>query len=133
MVVLLVPPVIEGIFPNRRNVLELTAVTLPIAAFFWRFFAGKRHIDSNRCATAFRYFQLFALCVGILFLLLIDSFVILAHEMPKGAMLATETDRIVWAVLASVYLTCMAVAMYPGRTEPGPVEWCDYDPFTRSG
>jgi hypothetical protein len=101
--VVLVPTVIELLFPNRRGALEVTAITLPIAAFFLRFFVGKRHINSNRCARTVRHFQLVGLCIGILVLLMIDSLVILAHEMPKGALFATDTDLLAWTVLITAF------------------------------
>jgi hypothetical protein len=84
----------------------------------------------SRSVRAVRHFQLVALCIGILVLLMIDSLLILAHGMQKGALFATDTDLLVWAVLIAVYLTSMAVAMYPGRPDPSPVEWRDFDPFT---
>jgi hypothetical protein len=56
--------------------------------------------------------------------------IILANEMPKGAMFATNTDLVVWAVLITVYVSCMALAMFPGRSEvPTTVEWRDVDPL----
>jgi hypothetical protein len=129
--VLLMPTVVETLFPNRRGVMEVAAVTVPILVFFIRFFVAKRHIFSNQCTGLVRGIQLVALCVAILVLLLIDSFIILAHEMPKGAMFATDTDLLVWAVLIAVYVTCMAFAMFPGSTEElTTVEWRDVDPLS---
>jgi hypothetical protein len=66
--------------------------------------------------------------VGIFFLFIIDTFVFLAHEFPKGAITATSTDLLVWAILIACYLIPIAVAMYPGRAEPSPGEWRDFDP-----
>jgi hypothetical protein len=110
--------------------MEFTAVTVPIIAFFIRFFLAKRHIFTNQCTGLVRSIQLTALCAAILMLLLIDSLIILANEMPQGAMFATNTDLVVWAVLITIYITCMALAMFPGRTEvPTTVEWRDVDPF----
>ena len=129
VVVLLAPTVVEQQFPNRREAMEVMAMILPITAFFVRFFVAKRHINSNQCTHLVRCFQIIALCLAILVLLLIDSLIILAHEMPKGALFATTADRIAWVVLSSVYLTTMAFAMYPGRTsELRPVEWRDFVP-----
>lgn len=124
VIVLLAPTVVELQFPNRRDAMEFMALVLPITVFFVRFFVAKRHIESNQCTRLVRCFQIIALCLAILVLLLIDSFIILAHEMPKGALYATTTDRFVWGVLCFVYLTSMAFAMYPGRTsELRPVDW----------
>ena len=57
------------------------------------------------------------LCVGLLPLLLIDALMVLANVMPKGPAPATWQDWIVPAVLYAIYLSAMAIAMYPGRRE----------------
>ncbi len=98
--------------------MKVTAVTLPIAAFFLRVIAGKHHIASNRCSIAVRRFQFCVFCFGILPLALIDCVLILSLVMPKGALFEADTDRLVWAILFAIYLTSMAVAMYPGRDAP---------------
>lgn len=116
LIVLLLPSVVEELFPNRRGAMELTALTVPIAAFFIRFVVGKRHIYANDCTDVVRCMQLVALCLAILLLVLIDTLIILANLMPKGAMFATPVDWLVWAVLIGVYGICMAFAMFPGRT-----------------
>lgn len=134
VLVLLAPTVVELQFPNRRDALEVTAMILPITAFFIRFFVATRHVTSNQCTCLVRCFQFVAMCLAILVLLLIDSLLLLAQEMPKGALFATTNDRIVWGVLATVYLACMAFAMYPGRNnELRPVEWRDFDPSADLG
>jgi hypothetical protein len=119
VVVLLAPFVVKLVFPNHRDVMEVTAVILPIAAFFIRFFVAQHCISSNQCTPLVRLFQIVSLCMAILVLLLIESLMILAHEMPKGAMVATTADWIVWVVLFSVYLACMSFAMYPGHAHEG--------------
>ncbi len=120
--VILVPAIVKVLIPNRGNTIEFVAVTLPIAAFFFRFVIATRHINSNECSHLVRRIQIAFLCVAILVLLLIDSLFILAQEMPPGALFATTTDVIVWTALIAIYLTCMGVAMYPGRSE------CAIDP-----
>ena len=133
VVVLLMPTVVDQLFPNRRGAMEFTAVTVPIFAFFIRFFVAKRHIFSNQCTGLVRGLQLIALCLAILVLLLIDSLMILAHGMAKRAMFATNTDLVVWAVLIALYFTCMAFAMFPGRTEVlTTVEWRDVDSLSHN-
>lgn len=113
--ILLLPGIIEFLFPNQRGAMELAAVFWPIVALFVRFFVARRHIDANACSLLMRRLQLAAVCVAIFVLLLIDSLVILAHEMPRGAMVATPTDMVIWAVLIVIYLAGMTFAMYPGR------------------
>jgi hypothetical protein len=119
-VVLLVPIVVEVLFPNCRDAMAITAVALPIAVFLFRFFVAKRHICSNRCSALVRRVQLVALCVAIFVLLLIDSLMIVAREAPKGALFQTETDVVTWAALIVIYLLCMAFAMFPGPANELP-------------
>jgi hypothetical protein len=109
-----VPTAIALFLPDRRGVMEIASVTLPIAAFLLRLRIGKRQIDSNRCSVAFRKFQFCVFFVGILPLVLIDCVIVLSHLMPNGALFATSGDLLVWAVLAAIYLASMTVAMYPG-------------------
>jgi hypothetical protein len=109
-----VPTAIALFLPDRRGVMEIASVTLPIAAFLLRLRIGKRQIDSNRCSVAVRKFQFCVFFVGILPLVLIDCVIVLSHLMPNGALFATSGDLLVWAVLAAIYLASMTVAMYPG-------------------
>jgi hypothetical protein len=126
------PTGVEVLFPNHRGAVEITAVTLPIAAFGLRIRAGKRHIASNRCSEVVRFFQFCAFCLGILPLVLVDCFMILSHLMP-GAMFETYTDILICAITVSVYLTLMAVAMYPGRAIPSALDWEDGTAFGEGG
>lgn len=117
VVVLLAPTVIKVLFPNWRGAIEIAAIALPITAFLIRFYVAKRHITSNECSGLVRCFQFIALCVAILIFLLIDALLILVQDLPNGALVTSETDLIVWAVLITLYLSCMAFVLYPGRTE----------------
>jgi hypothetical protein len=110
-----IPAGVGTLFRNRRGVMEITAVTLPVAAFLLRLRAGRRHIASNRCPKWARRVQYGVFCLGILPLALIDCCLILSGLMPRGARFANAEDRAVWAVLVSIYLVSMIVAMYPGR------------------
>jgi hypothetical protein len=128
----IVPTGIEILLPNRRGAIEVAAVILPITAFFLRVRAGKHQIGSNQCSTAIRRIQFCALCFGILPLALIDCVIVLSHVMPKGAMFEAifgeDTDWLVLTVPV-VYLTSMAVAMYPGQEAPSP----ESSPFAEFG
>ncbi len=115
---MLAPLVIETLFPKQRGIMEITAVILPIGAFFLRIRAGKRYIASNRCSQKVRWFQHGALYLGIMPLVLIDCVIILSHLMPKGALLASAGDRIVLGLMFGFYLALMAIAMYPGKDDP---------------
>lgn len=128
VLVMIIPWFVQLQFPNRPHALELVAIVVPITAFFIRFFVARRHICSNHCTRIVRVIQTVALCLAILVLLMVDSLIILACEMPKGALFATSTDRMIWAGMYAFYLTCMAIALYPGLSvELEAIEWDDHD------
>ncbi len=110
------PFFIRSVISNCRIAIELTAVVLPIIAFFIRYHVGRRHISSNNCGAIMRSLQVAALCAGILVLVLIDAVMILTHVMPRGAAFAATSDLIIWAVLYAVYLSAMTFALYPGSS-----------------
>jgi hypothetical protein len=121
----LIPAGIGFLFPDRRGAIEITAVALPIAGFFLRVRAGRRQIASNHCSIALRHVQFGVFGVGILLLVFIDAALILSQVMPAGALFASKGDCLVWAILYSIYLTSMAIAIYPGRVRSysGPEPW----------
>jgi hypothetical protein len=120
----LIPYGIKLLFPNRRGVIELTAVTLPVAAFFLRLRAGRRQIAANHCSEAVRRFQFGIFVLGVLPLVLVDCFLILTHVMPPGALFAAPGDWLISGIVLGIYLLCMTIAMYPGYSpaeeEPDP-------------
>lgn len=117
VVVIVVPYAVEWLFPNRRGLIEVTGVVLPIAAFFLRIHTGRKQIALNRCSPGVRLFQFCVFCLGIFPLIAIDSLLALSHVMPQGALFQNRTDLIVWTVLIGIYLAAMTVAMYPGPVE----------------
>jgi hypothetical protein len=121
----LAPTLIEFCFPNRRGVMEVIAVTLPVAAFLLRARAGWHHITTNKCSDLVQRFQFFVFCIGILPLVLFDCFMILSHLMPHGPLNLTHDALLILASVFAVYLMLMAVAMYPGRTTLSPDDWED--------
>ncbi len=130
----LVPTVITLLFPRLRGAVEMTAVALPIAAFFVRYFVARRRIHSNHCTRVVRWAQLAVLCVAIFALVLIDAFIILTRIAPAGVMLGGGGDLITAVVLIALYLTCMAFVMYPGRAGEEPaVDPRNLDPFRDRG
>jgi hypothetical protein len=112
--ILSAPFLVRWLIPDNRSAIELTAVVLPLVAFFVRYQVGRRHIASNDCGPVVRRVQVVVLCLGIFVLVLIDAVMVLCHVMPKGAAFTTTTDLIVWMVLYAIYLAAMALAMYPG-------------------
>src|SRR5438445_5890233 len=112
-VVYLAPIIAKHLLPRHPGIIEVLAIVLPIAALFSRFIAGSRVIRANHCGGGCRQLQFAAFGVALLMLLLFDAAVILSHNMPAGALFAAE-DRVVWTILAVVYLNNMLFAMYPG-------------------
>jgi len=109
--IVLVPAAIGLLVPNNRGVMEITAVGLPIAAFFVRFGVGFRLIQTNNCAAEIRRFQIVAFVFGMFLLVLFDSVLILGHLVPNGVLFAGSF----LTVLGGPYLVAMAIALYPGR------------------
>jgi hypothetical protein len=116
--ILLVPYLIEILFPNIPAGIEIAALLMPITGFFIRFVVGKRHIASNQCSALFRGVQYFFLGLGIFVMVFVDAVLILAHIVPNGVLWADRLHCTLWAVVALIYLTSMTIAMYPGRTKP---------------
>jgi hypothetical protein len=109
--ILLAPLAVGLSIPNNRGVMEVTAVALPIAAFFVRFGVGFRLIQTNNCAAEIRRLQVVAFVVGMFLLVLFDSILILGHLVPNGVLFAGSY----LIVLGGPYLVAMAIALYPGR------------------
>lgn len=94
-------------------IIELTAVALPIIAYFWRMAIGLRHIETNDCSCIVRRIQKCWLFVGLLALLLVDAFMILTWNIPRNAL--SIQDYITTFCIYLVYVLCLAVSTYPGR------------------
>lgn len=114
VVVWSLPLVVLQLFPGRRGPVELLGVMLPITAFLIRFFVGVRAIRTNRCGRLVRGLQGIALWAGLFLLLIVDTLQILRLVMPPGAFKDRES-LIGFAVFYSIYIVCMAFAMFPGR------------------
>ena len=117
------PLVAMKLLPGRRGPVELLGVVLPITAFLIRFFVGVRAIRSNHCGRIFRGLQGISLWAGLFLLLIIDTLQILRLVMPPGAFKDRES-LIGLLVFYSIYIVCMAFAMYPGRA-PQPAVAAD--------
>jgi len=101
--ILLVPYLIDVLFPNIPDAIVIAAVLLPITGFVVRLVVGIRHIETHQCSTSFRANQRWFLILGISVLVLIDACLITSHLMPNGAVCADRTEGIVLAVLASLH------------------------------
>ena len=101
-------------FPGLRGAVEITAVVLPISAFFFRVKIGLRHFVANRHVWIVRMLQAATFTMAIFLLVFLECFVILSHIMPAGALFVAKEDRVVGAMLYSLYLGSMAFALFPG-------------------
>jgi hypothetical protein len=119
VLIFVVPKALNAAVAPHRELNEWIAIMLPLGAFFVRIAVGVRHIRLNGCPGFVRSVQFVAIAVGVLALFLIDCLLILAAELPAGAMFATPVDLLCWAMSYAVYLVSMTVAMYPGRV-PSP-------------
>ncbi len=119
--IVLIPTVIEALFPKSPDLIVMLAALLPMITFLIRFRAGKRQIAMNRCSLLVRRFQFFVFCIGIVALIFVDCLLIASQAMPAGALFADASDWMNWAILIGIYFGSMTVAMYPGRAlSPDP-------------
>ena len=116
----LIPLVAKLMVPNQGGMFVFLAVVLPIIALFIRLPVGCRHIDDNTCGPLFQKLQVWMLLIGALILVIVDALLVIAHEIGWRVMFAARQDLVILATLASIYLTCMVIAMYPGRSKPLP-------------
>jgi hypothetical protein len=63
-------------------------------------------------------------CAGILPLVLMDCSLILSRMMSQRSIFTADQWPI-WGFVQAIYLTSMAVAMYPGRMSAPQCEWDD--------
>ena len=112
VVIVMMPWVIDLIWPNAAKLQTLAAGFVPIIALFVRFKVGRLHLSENHVGTLFLACQRFVFYGAILWLCFLDCFVMALHaapEIPLG-------DLIVVFVAYGLYLAAMTFAMYPGRT-----------------
>ena len=110
-----VPMVFNALFPNLQSVVVTMAVLLPFTALCLRLRSGKRHIFSNHCSRTVQKLQFYVFFAGITPLVTVEFFLIIASVLPKGFLVEFTEGYSVFAVLLSIYLGAMIIAMYPGR------------------
>jgi len=115
-----VPSLIELLLPNNRGAVEIASVAPPIIAFFIRFAVGRHHIAANRCSAWFRRIQYAVFGIAVVLLVFFDAVLILAHLIPGAPGPPSMEEWIALAIIASVYLTLMGTAMYPGPAKELP-------------
>lgn len=111
IIVLLVPVLFQAVL-GRNFFIEILAIILPVAAFFWRGVLSSRKIEGNRCGKLLRLVQRAALLFALLLMALVDAFAILVWTIPKGGL--TLGDYLTTGILYLLYLSLLAVALYPG-------------------
>ncbi len=114
LAVWLTPWFVALVVPNRRGVIEILAVLLPVMGCLIRFSLGRRLITGNLCSGQVRRCQFAALSLGLVLLALIDCVIVLLYVMPRGAF-GQPADWGILVGLWTVYFSLMAGAMYPGR------------------
>lgn len=105
------PDLLNWIWPGNLPARDLGVVVLVIAALFIRLAVGLRHISANFCGPTMRRVQKSLLMLMVLFLVVMDSLLMIVPiqpGMPAG-------DVIFLSIAASIYLSGMAVVLYPGR------------------
>ena len=111
--VALLPTALKLIAPNKADAISVAAVIVPIGALIVRYNIGRRHITSNNLPPAVKAFQQFIFSLAILWLCLLDSFLITMHF---GVRPPREPGE--WLLLAmpfGPYFVAMLIAMFPGR------------------
>jgi hypothetical protein len=111
--VLAVPILIDQLCPQNRVLIDLVGGGLPIVAFLVRLLVGTWHICLNRCSELVSAIQTCLLWVAVFLFVFVDTMLILSHQV-KGVF-ASRDDCVAMAVVVSIYLPCMIIAMYPGR------------------
>jgi len=111
LAVLIVPVVVEHIFPNQPVVLNWVAIVGAVTAFCLRGVIGFRQISKNHCSPGFRENQIPVFVFGIFVLAFFDCVGMFLHLVPNFSVF----DYLIFYGLAfAIYLPVMAFAMYPG-------------------
>jgi hypothetical protein len=104
------PNLVALLFPGRQGALELTFVVVPIAAFLIRMANGVNRLRRGE----FYFWQALLFGVAIFFLVGLDAALIMFHLINGGVGVGA------WCALGGlylVYLTMMAIALFPWRLE----------------
>ena len=117
--VLFVPILVHVLLPNNRGLIDFVGLTFPVGAFFIRLFVGTRHIWSNGCSNAFREVQACLLYLGVFVFVLVDTMLILSHEVQ--GVFANRDDNITMVVCVSIYLVCLVSQCTPDEASRATV------------
>ncbi len=117
LIVILVPFAIRVCLPGHADVMVLTAVFLPIAAFLLRFGIGMHHISANACGIVFRGFQYLAFAMGVLILLCLEAIMIAMQSIPANLIVLARGELQLGGLCALLYVVCMIFAWFPGVSQ----------------
>ena len=91
-----------------------TASIIPSVALVVRYYMAMRYIKQNQCGKWTRWFQVFTLRVELVYLVLLESLLIMAQQAPIQGNI--EPGAVLFLVLAYlIYLIPMAFVLYPGK------------------
>lgn len=94
--------------------LLFAASIIPILALVARYFIAIRYIERNHCGVWTKRFQRFTLRTALVYLLLVESFLISIQDLP-GANDLDFAAVLLLIVVYLVYLLPMAFVLYPGK------------------
>lgn len=109
LAVFALPRLAMKVFPGRHGLMELTALVIPICAFFFRGAHGFTRYRNG----GFRFWQTGLFVAAILLLALCDTVFILFVTIPN---IAQDSDWHVLWVIYLIYVTLMAITFFPART-----------------
>jgi len=99
------------LLPKNEDLGTLFAVFAPICAFFIRLRIGSRHFETH----AHYGWQGVVFLLAILVLILLDCTLILFRQLGEASSLH---DWLVWMLLYLIYLSMMALALFPFSGAP---------------
>ena len=115
VVVFLVPRLVAYLLPQFPDAMVVFALALLIVGILYRFFVGRKHIQTNHCGRKFRLAQMIALVSGIMAIALAEGVVLASSDLqPK----LSAADFEALTVTYVIYILCMALALYPGFPKP---------------
>ena len=98
--------------------IELTAIILPIVAYFYRMVIGLKMIDGNGCPNWLRGIQRITLFIALIPLVLVDAFMIVTWRIPRNGL--GWGDLIVALYIYLFYLALMVLVTFPGKSSSHP-------------
>jgi hypothetical protein len=108
-----VPYVLPLLAPGEERKVSLAIILTAIGALLVRWYLGAPHIRKNHCRPGFQRIQFGCLVGALVVMVNTDALLMTIHDI--GGPPRFEEVALLLAVPYAIYLTLMAVAMYPGR------------------